>query len=257
MRVTLEVRAARTENRRWARILSLAGNSNLANLSIVQDGTGMVVRLRSPETDLSGRPSYVIDEVFAQPGWHRIELNVLPGLLTVTMDDREVLRKMLPAEPLSNWSPDYRLALGNKLGFSRPWLGEVRKAVIKVAGQDYDYMRPEALEIPASYQLPLANRYVQWVPFSNFSDDSSAVVDKTVNLFGFIPFGMILAMILRRPHSLFALAAMCCAMSLSIEAGQLFLATRTPSIDDLLLNTLGGALGAWLGLSARARSGYG
>jgi glycopeptide antibiotics resistance protein len=74
-----------------------------------------------------------------------------------------------------------------------------------------------------------------------------------VNLLGFIPFGMILAMMLRQPRSLLAFAAMCGVMSLSIETGQVFLASRTPSVDDLLLNTLGGALGAWLGLGVRGR----
>lgn len=256
-RLTLEVRAARTQKSRWVQIFTLSGNLGCTNLSIGQDGSDLIVRMRSPETNLTGKPAYVIKEIFAQPGWHRIELNGLPRLLTVTVDGREVLRQMLPPESLSTWSPEYRLALGNKLGFNRPWLGELRKAVIHVAGHDYDYTLPDALETPASYPLSFANRDIQWIPFSNFSDGSSAVVDKVVNLFGFIPFGMILAMILHRPRSLFALAAICCAMSLSIEVGQVFLATRTPSIDDLLLNTLGGAMGAWLGLRIRVRSGHG
>ena len=257
LQVTLEVRAARIQKRRWARILSLSRDSHHLNLSIAQDGNGLIVRVRSPETNLSAKPGHVINEVFAQPGWHRIELNVLPHLLTVMADGREVLRERLPIEPLSNWSPEYRLAFGNSLGFSRPWLGELRKAIVHVAGRQYDYMLPDALEAPASYQPPFTNHHVQWIPFSNIGNDSSVIVDKIVNLFGFIPFGMILAITLRQPRSVWALAAMCCAMSLSIEVGQLFLAPRTPSIDDLLLNTLGGALGAWLGLRVRARSGHG
>ena len=251
LRVTLEVRPAPTQESRWTRILTLSKDSHHSNLSIGQDGSDLVVQLRSPDTNPAGKPAYVIDEIFAQPGWHSIELDVSPRLLTVTVDGREVLGRMLPLDPLSNWSPEYRLAFGNQFGFNRPWLGEVRKATVLVAGERYEYTPPDALEIPVSYRLPLANRHVQWIPFSDYSDGNTKVVDKLVNLFGFIPFGMILAMTLRPPRSVWALAAICCAMSLSIEAGQLFLAPRTPSVDDLLLNTLGGALGAWLGLRVR------
>ena len=257
LQVMLEVRAARTQKSHWARIFTLSGNSHRTNLSIRQNGSDLIVHVRSPETNLAGRPGYEIENVFAQPGWHRIELNVLRGLLTVTVDGREVLHQILPPEPLSTWSPEYRLALGNELGFNRPWLGEVRNATVVVAGQHYDYMPPDALEHPAAYHPPLANRYIQWFPFADYRDGRPAIADKAVNLFGFIPFGWILAIALRRPRSLFALAALCCAMSLSIETGQLFLATRIPSVDDLLLNTLGGTLGAWLALRMRDRSGYG
>jgi VanZ family protein len=256
LRVTLEVRPARVQKSRWARIFTLSKDSHHSNLSIGQDGNDLLVQMRVPGTNPAGKPGYVIDEVFAQPGWHRIDLSVLPRLLTVAADGREVLRQRLPPNPLSNWSPEYRLAFGNQFGFNRPWLGEVRKAIVLVTGERYEYIPPDALETPASYRLPLANRYVQWIPFADYSDGNTKVVDKMVNLFGFIPFGMILAMSLRRPRSVWALAAICCAMSLSIEAGQLFLAPRTPSVDDLLLNTLGGALGAWLGLRVRLRSGH-
>ena len=257
LRVTLEVRAAPTQKGRWTRILTLSKDSHHSNLSIGQDGSDLVVQLRSPGTNPAGKPAYVIDRVFAQPGWHRIELNVAPRLLTVMLDGREVLGRSLPLHPLSNWSPEYRLALGNQFGFNRPWLGEVRKAIVLVAGERYAYTLPDALEIPVSYRLPLANRHVQLTPFSDYSDGNTKVVDKMVNLFGFIPFGMILAMTLRQPRSVWVLAAIGCAMSLSIEAGQLFLAPRTPSVDDWLLNTLGGALGAWLGLRVRIGRAHG
>jgi hypothetical protein len=254
LRVTLEARAAATQKGRWGRILTLSRNSHRSNLSIAQDNSSLVVRVRSPETDLGGRPGYVVEGVFAQPGWHRIELSIASGLLTVITDGREVFRQALPPKPLSNWSPGYQLALGNQLDFSRPWLGKMRTAGVFVAGRHYDYTLPDALETPATYRPPLANRYVQWLPLSNLKNGSSAVIDHALNLCGFIPFGMILAMLLQRPRSLYAFAAICCAMSLSIEAGQLFIAPRRPSIDDLLLNTLGGALGAWLGLNVRVRS---
>jgi VanZ family protein len=256
LQVILEVRSAGTQ-RRWARIVSLSANSHLSNFSIVQDGNDLVVQVRDPDTDASGKPGHAIDDVFARPGWHRIELNLLPGLLTITVDGREAVRKHLPAAALSEWSPDYRLAVGNEFGFGRPWIGELRKIDVIVAGRANDYLRADALERPAVYHLPLAYRHVQWLPFSTLEHGPPVIADNIVNLLGFIPFGLALAMVLQRRYSLPAIAAMCCMMSLSIEAGQLYIATRTPSTDDLLLNTLGGTLGAWLGSRIGIRSGHG
>ncbi|TCK18193.1 VanZ like protein [Thiogranum longum] len=257
LRVILEVRSETHQKHRWARILNLSRDSHHTNLSIGQNGSDLVVNVLSTEARHAGKIRTVIKEVFAQPGWHRIELNILPRLLTVTADGREVLHQRLAIDPLSKWSPDYRLAFGNEFGFKRPWLGEIRKAIIFVPGERYDYTLPDVLEIPASYRLPLANRYVRWIPFTDYRNGISTVADNMLNLFGFIPFGIILAMTLHKPRSVWALGAICGAMSLSIEAGQLFLAPRTPSMEDLLLNTLGGALGAWLGLKLRARSSHG
>lgn len=257
IRVTLEVRAERHQKHPWARIFNLSRDSHHSNLSIGQDDNNLVINVLSTEAPYAGKIRSVIKEVFAEPGWHRIELNIVPRLLTVTADGREVMHQSLAPDPLSKWSPGYRLAFGNELGFKRPWLGEIRKAIVLVQGERYDYRLPDTLEIPASYQLPPGNRYVHWVPFADYSNGISQVADNMLNLFGFIPFGMILAMTLHKPRSLWALGTLCCAMSLSIEAGQLFLAPRTPSMEDLLLNTLGGTLGAWLGLKLDIRSGHG
>jgi hypothetical protein len=251
LHVTLEVRTAPNQIRRWARILSLSQDSHSYNLFIAKDGRRLVVQLGPFESDVADRPRYVVDNVFALPGWRRIELDISPSLLSIKVDGREALREAVPPQLLANWSPKYRLAFGNEFGFSRPWLGELREATVLVAGQRHDYLLPEALKIPARHHPPLAFRYIQWTPFPAYNGGSRVNSDHAVNFFGFIPLGWILAMTLRRPKSLLALAAMGCAMSLSIEAGQILLAQRTPSVDDLLLNTLGGALGAWLGLRVR------
>jgi hypothetical protein len=52
----------------------------------------------------------------------------------------------------------------------------------------------------------------------------------------------------------FAIATASAAIvSLSVEAGQLFLATRDPSLSDFVANTLGGALGFWTSHHLRQR----
>jgi glycopeptide antibiotics resistance protein len=43
------------------------------------------------------------------------------------------------------------------------------------------------------------------------------------------------------------------AVSLAFETAQLFISSRFASIDDLIFNTLGGALGVWLGFCLSRR----
>ena len=52
-------------------------------------------------------------------------------------------------------------------------------------------------------------------------------------------------------RSVLAVTALCASVSLGIETGQLFFAGRVTETQDLILNTLGGALGAWVGMQLR------
>lgn len=70
-----------------------------------------------------------------------------------------------------------------------------------------------------------------------------------LNLFGniliFIPFGMLLTLALRRsPLRLLGAAAISFAASLALECAQALLGIGTFDVDDLILNTAGGVLGA-------------
>ncbi len=66
--------------------------------------------------------------------------------------------------------------------------------------------------------------------------------DLVINLFGFLPLGALL--VLLWPGMSMPLAiSLCAGLSFLIETGQLVLPGHYPSIVDLTLNTLGGALG--------------
>jgi len=85
--------------------------------------------------------------------------------------------------------------------------------------------------------------------------------DILLNLFGFVPLGMLLMWIVREPGlsfmTRFVLAcALGGAVSLAIELGQALLPTRHSDVLDLALNVLGTAIGALLvGLGARLWAG--
>ncbi len=75
-------------------------------------------------------------------------------------------------------------------------------------------------------------------------------MDWVINFLGFVPFGWLVGM-LRRPGSAILLATLlAAAMSATIETAQLlFLVDRFPSTVDLLLNTLGASVGAWIAMN--------
>ncbi len=84
-------------------------------------GSVLVVRLRSPVTDLNGLPNYVIGDVFTIPGWHEIELTIAPMSLKVLVDGEETPTIDLPDNTLTDWSSSYRLLWGHELQCRRVW----------------------------------------------------------------------------------------------------------------------------------------
>lgn len=68
-------------------------------------------------------------------------------------------------------------------------------------------------------------------------------VERAANVILFLPFGILLASLMRGRWRLVAIIV-CVAVSAGIELGQLlFLPNRYPSLSDLLTNSLGGTLG--------------
>ncbi len=106
------------------------------------------------------------------------------------------------------------------------------------------------IELPERYRvvqkqafaLPL-NRQEFWRAGRN---------DAVLNLLGFIPFGLLVAFWRPGGNGRWKLRAWVVAalagfvLSATIELGQVWLPTRVSSATDLLLNTIGSALGGWL-----------
>jgi glycopeptide antibiotics resistance protein len=99
---------------------------------------------------------------------------------------------------------------------------------------------------PAGYELP-SGRLAK--PLTNLIVERSDVV---LNVLGFVPFGALFPLL--RPGRRTVVRAALAALTVStvMEVGQLVVVTRDPSVLDLALNTLGGALGGVLVASAMA-----
>ncbi|WP_339318359.1 VanZ family protein [Paenibacillus sp. FSL R10-2734] len=96
------------------------------------------------------------------------------------------------------------------------------------------------------------NRQGNYVPFKEISrglehlslSDPFSSLNLVGNLLAFIPFGMIVPMLLSQKVRLFQKVFMLSlALSLSFEVTQLVLYIGTFDVDDLILNTSGGVVG--------------
>ncbi|MEA2080388.1 MAG: VanZ family protein [Pseudomonadota bacterium] len=244
--LSLEVRASDRDQYGPARIFTLSVNPYLRNFMVGQQGTALSVRVRTQQTNLNGRPDYMIGGVFSDRGWHQIDIRISEQVLEIRVDGDTLVVAPMPYRPLEVWDSGYRLALGNELSGDRPWLGQIRKAVVRVGDESFDCLAPDSLHFPETVSVERV-RVGQIVPFVNHRFNRGVVVDWAVNLLGFVPFGWLVGM-LRRPRPGILLATILAAgISTTIETSQLlFLVDRSPSTEDLILNTLGGAVGAWI-----------
>jgi len=256
LEILIEARAAVNRQCGPARIFSISGNTSLRNLTIGQEGTDLVVRLRTPDTDLNGGAAHTVPAVFADGGFHRIIVALGDESLRISVDGVEAREDVVPAHAARTWDPRYRVFLGNESGGQRPWLGEIRRATVRVGEDLFEYARPEGLVV-GRYYLTFGDG-VSCPPLNANGraprkGDSRwwQLKDEVVNLLGFVPLGCLLAL-LWPSLSVPWLGMVCGSLSVLIEAGQLFVPGHHPQIVDLLLNTAGGVMGAALGRTARS-----
>ncbi len=103
----------------------------------------------------------------------------------------------------------------------------------------------------ALLRFPTDRPSVNLIPFRSMANDWHTggwpfVVNFVGNIVAFVPLGLLPPLVRKRPTALWQVALFSLAISLSIEGGQLVSGRRVTDVDDLILNTLGGALGYFL-----------
>lgn len=257
LELVLRVRSLALDQDGPARILTLSADPYRRNLTLGQEGADLVARLRTPATDRNGTPSVAeLTDVFeTRAAWVDIRLRIEPGRLQLSAaapaaERRALLVAALPADPLRDWDPSYRLALGNELTNDRPWLGEIGQALVRTDGSVIDYAAPEgraALEI-----APPRFWYVGH-PFSAVPFRYVSLRDAFVNLVGYVPLGLLFGLCGGRRWRGVTLVLAVAAVSAILETLQFAFPGRLPSTTDLLLNTAGGGIGVMLAARARGR----
>ena len=108
----------------------------------------------------------------------------------------------------------------------------------------------------ALFQFPADNPTVNFVPFRTIVQDWSHggwmfVISFVGNIVAFVPMGLLPPFIRKGQTKLWHVLVFSFSLSLFIEAGQFVSGRRVPDVDDLILNTMGGGVGYFLGRSAR------
>ena len=225
-----------------ARILTMSWDTHMRNLTLAQENGDLVLRLRTQDTDLNGlragEPLARVRDVFRDPRWRAIDLRIHPGQLTIAIDGQVAVVAELPRAVIETWHPAFSLALGNETTCDRPWLGDIRAAVVTAPGRERDYADDGNVRRPAScwaigYMPTLA-------PFRVFLAE-----DAIRNTLMYIPLGALFGLMMRGGRRLAFCRGLLCVIGVSVtfELAQLFSVSRFPSIDDVLFNALGGSLG--------------
>lgn len=220
--VEIHFRSASVQQRGPARIFTISEDPSLRNITLGQDGTDLILRVRAPGTSRNGTPEHRIPGVFRDGAWHVARVTVNARTVDLFVDGALRLRRTYAGPVMATWDRGYSTALGNELTGRRPWLGE-----IEFHGD---------LERPDWYWT--MEHTPRWLPFRN-----ALALDLILNFLGFLPLGLLLA---RLGWSRSRALLICACLSLGIEGSQLALADRYSSSTDVLLNACGGLTGAWM-----------
>jgi hypothetical protein len=267
LELELRVHAFESDQHGPARIFTLSADPYYRNLTIGQEGENLILRLRTAGTDLNGiradgAPFAELQGIFQRSdAWVEIRLGIEPGRLRLSATapqtgQRTEFETALAPEPLRDWDPSYLVGLGNELTSDRVWLGEIGQALVRTGGTSFDYAAADAhgaLEVsPERFWFSRQNFTL--VPFSDFE-----LEDGLVNVVGYVPLGLLFGVVgwlrggaRRGWPRLVALVLAVAAVSATFEFLQFAFPHRHPSTTDLVLNTLGGAIGILMVVSAQA-----
>jgi hypothetical protein len=221
-----------------ARIFTVSIDPYHRNITIGQDGTSLVLRLRTIETDLDGQPEFVIPKVFGDTHRREILLEVHDETLSLQIDGENTFSKEIPASALSNWDRTYCMLLGNEYTGDRPWLGEINRAQVTINGRLFDCLLPSAWERPDTY-WPAPN----WERIVSISDPRGwHTRDVLLNLICFVPLGFSLSFVWPTREWFWLTVFSVALLSFSIEVLQLVF-ERHPSAIDWIMNLFGAAIG--------------
>jgi glycopeptide antibiotics resistance protein len=109
-----------------ARIVSYSLDTNYRNFTLGQEGSDLIMRLRTENTNLNGtEPRLIVEDVFSNPKPIHIVVSYNFKEQSVFVNGIIRTTSIIPGGNFKNWDPEYPLILGNEGTGDRPWLGEI------------------------------------------------------------------------------------------------------------------------------------
>ncbi|MCL5883931.1 MAG: VanZ family protein [Deltaproteobacteria bacterium] len=109
-----------------ARILSYSFDPWLRNFTLGQEGSDLLLRLRTTKTNLDGsNPEFLVENIFAHNKMSHVVVSYDFKQLTVHQNGTLRLRSLSPGGNFDNWDLTYPLLIGNENTGNRPWRGFV------------------------------------------------------------------------------------------------------------------------------------
>ena len=241
--ITLEIEGQAFKSQWPARIFEISRRRGVQNLIIDQRGRNIAMQVRVRGGDEPKRDIVRARRVFATPGRKQVRIEIDNDGYRVALNDKVLAKHSTGTNALRTWQSDYQLAVGNGLNFDRAWRGTVHDILIDIDGELHRYNATN-LEVPSEFYALTTLFRGQKARFFKFTERFDKYLwDTSINILGFIPLSMIFMLLasLRAKQAV----AVCAILSLMIEFGQ-FLLPRSPSLSDVLLNTLGASIGALL-----------
>ncbi len=258
--VHVELRTADDE-RRPRRIVSLEASPYRPAFTLSQVGDALRLRIGGENATTN---DYIFWDVLPDSVWSDVWITVAPDSVRAWHDGRVVAGHRTVGFAPDSWPDDPFLVAGNDTNGEVGWEGDL--AVLALFAPDAadlpDRLEPIFLADGRANRRPPAwephktdvrgrTADAPWslVPFSEPADRAWARHDWIQNLVLFVPLGMILSGLGWR---IWVVALACLGLSAGIELTQVFLPLRHTQATDVVLNTLGGALGAFM-LTSTAR----
>ncbi|NJL30733.1 MAG: LamG domain-containing protein [Phycisphaerales bacterium] len=126
-------RAADKDQRGPARIVSISKDTGSRNVTLGQEGTQLVLRLRTSATNDQGQPELMAPEGTLDPERFQHIVATYDGIATVLyVDGQRVAESESSAGSLEKWDKEMPLIIGNEATGDRPWRGQIRLVAIHV-----------------------------------------------------------------------------------------------------------------------------
>jgi hypothetical protein len=237
IRIQLEVNPQ--SGHEQASMLMLATDYSHGDFSIQQYDSYLLVWLRRPGSDITGHPPIAVAEALQPQRWNRVDLTLVRGDLTIAVEGTPRLTQHLSPDALHSWGAG-QIALGDEVQGGDPWRGQIRVARVRTAGYDIDYVRPGALAIPRSF-VYLPDHLEPFPPVS-----WAQWLRTFLDMLSFIPLGFLIV-VSRRPLGRPLSATLpVAALALVLAAGKVLFEGRHTSVAVVVLQIVGGIVGALL-----------